>query len=231
MEEELFKTKQLAYFKENRDLLFEKIIPKDIRQDERSISIFMAGGPGAGKTEVATAFSSAYSGDVLIISPDDYRELFPDYEGENAHLYQYSSTFMAEKVHDYVLNKNINFIFDSMFANDFGKCCKNIDRSISRGRSVLILYIFQKPEIAWKFTKEREIVDKRKITRETFIRGFLSSRKNVNEIKKTYGNKIRIDIIIKDYKNDIEDIRFNVDSVDPYVKFDYTEEMLDDKIK
>lgn len=53
-------------------------------RDEDPVSVFMAGSPGAGKTEVSKSFiklMEAQGTSALRIDPDDFRDFFPSIAG------------------------------------------------------------------------------------------------------------------------------------------------------
>lgn len=69
------------------------------------VSVFMAGSPGAGKTEVSKSFIRLMEeggSSALRIDPDDFREYFPDYTGANSSLFQRGVTAMVERTVDLV---------------------------------------------------------------------------------------------------------------------------------
>ena len=52
------------------------------------VSVFMAGSPGAGKTETAKALVKQLGDGFLHIDPDDFRAAIPGYNGSNSWLFQ-----------------------------------------------------------------------------------------------------------------------------------------------
>ncbi|MDT2740441.1 zeta toxin family protein [Enterococcus canintestini] len=76
----------LHYAKKNKKILISSITEgKDI--EEEKIAIFMAGSPGAGKTEVAQTLM-ALNNNLCIIDADKFRALFPGYIGNNSDEFQ-----------------------------------------------------------------------------------------------------------------------------------------------
>lgn len=62
------------------------------------------------------------------------------------------------------------------------KAADNIRRSLEKNRQILIFYIYQKPEVAWKFTQARETAEGRNIPKSAFIDQFLGARETVARI-------------------------------------------------
>jgi len=72
------------------------------------------------------------------------------------------------------------------------------DRSPRRGHD---LFVFQHPVIAWHFTQLREAVEGRNIRKEDFIDKFLGAKTTVDKLKTDFGDKLNLNIILKDYKD------------------------------
>ncbi len=77
--------------------------------DDHPISVFMAGSPGAGKTEFSKELLGILEADdqrkVVRIDGDDLRERMPGYVGNNSALFQGAVSIVVEKIHDFVLDK------------------------------------------------------------------------------------------------------------------------------
>nr|WP_182312144.1 zeta toxin family protein [Comamonas testosteroni] len=112
-------------------------------REDAPVSVFMAGSPGAGKTETSKAYIEQFSEEtqeVLRIDPDEYRELIPGYTGANSWLVQPAVSLLVERVLDRALTQKQSFILDGTFSN-LSKSIDNIRRSLDRGRFVQILYV------------------------------------------------------------------------------------------
>ena len=159
---------------------------------------------------------------------DEVRSLIPGYTGNNSHLFQGAISLIVEKMHDLVLHRGQSFILDSTFSN-YMKATDNIKRSLEKGRVIFIFYIYQKPEIAWKFTKAREEAEGRSIPESAFIEQFLSARETVNQIAGEFRDKIVIFLVKKDFEKNTEDI-VKIGSkarVDDYITERYTKDELE----
>lgn len=196
-------------------------------------TFFMAGSPGAGKTEWSKNFVKEISkiDDLIVrIDADEIRELCPGYNGANSHLFQGATSVGVNKLYDYALKKRLNVLLDSTFSS-YKYAESNIRRAIDKKRDVDIFYIYQEPVIAWEFTQKREKLENRKITIETFINDFISAKENIEKVKEIFKDKIKLTVIKKDYNNDLDKTWINVANIDSYVKFDYTSESLYELIK
>ena len=96
-----------------------------------------------------------------------------------------------------------------------------IEKSLKDNRKIIIFYIYIDPVCAWNFTKARERVEGRNIVKDRFIDQYFKSRENVDLAKKAFGKEIEINCVLKDEDNKVIDIKFNVESVNQYLKTQY----------
>ena len=200
--------------------------------DETPVSVFMAGSPGAGKTEFSKRLVAILEHNrkrrVVRIDGDQLRTLFPGYVGSNSNLFQGAVSLVIEKVHDLVLHNKQNFVFDGTLA-DFDKAVENIRRSFERGRPVFIFYIYQKPDVAWRFTQAREIAEGRNIPKEAFIEQFLAARETVSRLLLEFGTTVNLFIVKKNFEtNSVEDLVEiqSVEQIDATIKERYSKDDL-----
>lgn len=208
----------ISFIKSQPNELIRRFIDSKIhRSVEHPVSLFMAGSPGAGKTEVSKRLIEQFSEGLPVrIDADDIREIFPNYNGNNSHIFQPACTVGVNKLFDYVLEHKINTILDGTFA--YEHALDNISRSINHHRKVIIWYLFQKPEIAWRFTKIREEQEGRRVSKEVFIRSFIQAHENVNKAKFCFKQDVYLNLIIKDFIMETEKIHLDVDNVDKYLE-------------
>jgi len=217
----------VSYVKNNAKKLVAQFAGTQDSQ-ERPVSIFMAGSPGAGKTEFSVRLLQKitnYQQYIVRIDPDEIRLALPQYKVGKAEIMQPAVSLLVEKIHDYVLSKNKSFLLDGTCAQ-LTKTRSNIKRSIDKGRVVKVQYVFQPPEVAWSFTRDREVVEGRNIRREDFISQFIAARNNVGILKAEFGRTIEIDLIERNITTNSYDILFNVDKIDKYLKKKYSEDEL-----
>jgi len=200
--------KAKKFIKSNKKLLIEKFANSGIyAATENPISLFMAGSPGAGKTEYLKALIKIFDEPIVRIDADDIRDIIPIYNGKNSDVVQGAASLGVEKLYDHVLSKKIDVIIDGTFAI-YDIAYRNIKRSISKERRVGIFYIYQDPMVAWEFTKKREKLEGRMVPKDIFIRSFFAAKENVNKIKGIFKEKVRVYLVIKNFSNDIEKFYF-----------------------
>jgi len=211
--------------KKNKKLLYNNFTSDNLlKPKDRPVSIFMAGSPGAGKTEYSKRFIQKFAGDIARIDADEIREIIPQYTGANSDIVQGAASIGVDVLFNHVLKKKYNLLLDGTFAK-LDIAHRNIERCLNKGREVAICYIYQEPLIAWEFTKKREKIEGRRIPKRAFIESFINSKKNVKKIKEIFKNKVEIYLIIKDYTNNIKEFYFDV-YIDSYLKKKYTKDDL-----
>lgn len=220
------------YVKSHRKQLCEQFANISIypRTDAPS-SYFMAGSPGAGKTEFSKGFIKQLqekepARKIVRIDADEIRDVLPGYDHTNAWELQPAASRGVEKILDYVFDHDQDFLLDGTFSN-YAVAKKNIERCVSHTRKIGLLYLYQDPVVAWKFTKIRELGEGRNIPKEAFIREFFSSKECVNRIKEEFGANIELWLITKNFNQGVENTEFNIDNIDSYLKTAYTKESLE----
>lgn len=197
------------------------------------VSIFMAGSPGAGKTEYSIRFIEDLmvqgADEIVRIDPDLIRAEIPQYTGGNAYVFQRPISWGVDKLHDYVLHKDKHFILDGTFSNR-ERSIENVKRSLQHSREVVIIYIYQKPDVAWEFTKEREKFEGRRIPKDAFINQHFGAKETVQEVKDIFKEKVQLNLLVKDYRNDDLTFKLNINRIDGHVQFDYTKDELKEQL-
>ncbi len=201
---------------------------------EKPFTLFMAGSPGAGKTE----FSKSYINElmqknssikVVRIDADEIRNELPQYTGGNAAIVQGACAIAVEKLFDAVQERKQNAIVDGTFS-DYAVSYKDVTRALGRGRKVDIYYLYQDPLVAWDFTQKREAIEHRHVSKKMFIDSFFAAKDNVNKVKEELGKAIELSLIIKNYDNSSFKSYFNIEKVDNYLDLGYTKEELEAKL-
>lgn len=217
-EDQAVETAALKYVRENRRELARRLTNPAIYPAEKSpVAVFMAGSPGAGKTEASQALIAELGGPVLRIDPDDYRNQIPGYNGRNSNLFQRAVGNIVEKVLDDAFKKGQSFILDGTLSN-YDVAFRNINRALNKNRLVQILYVFQEPCQAWRFVKDREALDGRSVPITVFIDQYFSARDVVNRLKRELGSKIKVDLIIKNLDGGNRVYEGNIQTIDGYVR-------------
>ena len=194
----------------------KKKLLKDFASDEicppskkNSASFFMAGAPGAGKTETAISLIKLLNVPAIRIDPDDIKKWIPEYQGKYSNIFHPASSLGVEKIYDYTLKKKKSIILDTTFA-DYEISYKNVLRSIGKNRVIFIFYVYQNPELSWSFTLKREQIEGRSVPKKVFEIAFRNSGINVVRIKKDFGDKIVICLIEKNLDATIKKFRVNI---------------------
>ncbi|MBF4269541.1 zeta toxin family protein, partial [Vibrio anguillarum] len=126
---------------------------------------------------------------VLRIDPDDLRVEFEDYDGSNSYLFQRAVVTLVERAMDYIFKNDQSFLLDGTLSS-YHVAEKNIQRSLDKNRDVLIIFVYQRPELAWEFVNAREKVEGRKILPEHFVEQFFGSQLVIELLKEKFGKKI-----------------------------------------
>ncbi len=213
----------VLWVKKNKKLILERFAdPKKFPKEEKPLTIFMAGSPGAGKTETAKAVIKRLPLPVVHIDADAIRAMIPGFNGANASVFQAAATIGVEKLHDHVLAKGLSVVVDTTFT-PFAKAHSNVTRSIKKNRSVLIIYVYQDPIQAWKFAKARELVEGRVIPQASFIKQFLEAPRCVNQMVAEWGEAVQAYVVRKDVLTQKSEEYFElVQKIEDVVKLRYT---------
>lgn len=227
--------KARAFIKEHKKDLCDYFANKEIYLPVVNPSAyFMAGSPGAGKTEYSKSFIQQLQlkspeRKIVRIDADEVRDYIPQYDHTNAVAIQGAAALGVEYLLDCVLKHNQDFLLDATFA-DYGKSHQNITRCLHRDRKIGITYIYQDPLVAWDFTKKREKVEGRPVPKETFINAFFTAKENVDKIKKEFGNQVQLDLVIKNVNQGVQKTEFNIDQVANFLKIEYTSQTLGERL-
>jgi adenylylsulfate kinase-like enzyme len=235
MTEEEIREGAIEFAKKNKIRIAKELTDiKKYLPDSAPVSVFMAGSPGAGKTEFSERLVENFEKNrehrVVRIDGDDVRASIPGYTGTNSYLFQGAVSLVVEKIHDFVLHNNQSFVLDGTFSK-YEKAVENIKRSLAKSRPVFIIYVYQKPEVAWKFTQAREKLERRNIPKEAFMNEFLGSRKTVGEISAEFKEKVTIFLIKKDFEKNTREnylIDKGKEQIDQIIQDEYTRENLEE---
>ena len=229
--DEAIRKAAIKFVKKNKKLIISKFADlTKFPPSQNPFTVFMAGSPGAGKTEFSISFIKQLgkkdpNTKVVRIDADEIRDMIPQYDKTNSNLLQSAAAIGVEKLFDHVQDHTQNVVVDGTFAN-YEVALKDVKRALGKNRKIGIIYLHQDPAIAWDFTKKREKLEGRIVPKEMFIQAFLNSKENVHKIKKEFGNDVRLSLVIKDFENRVEKTLFNIDNVDSYLKVKYNPQTL-----
>ena len=155
-QERRIKEEALDFARSRKKAIARRFADKTIYlPEEEPVSVFMAGSPGAGKTEASVELLESIDGPAILrIDPDELRSQFDGYTGDNAYLFQRAVSVLVEKIHDLALEQGQSFLLDGTLSN-YEKASHNIARSLRKRRVVQILYVYQDPCLAWQFVQAR----------------------------------------------------------------------------
>lgn len=208
----------LVFAKANRKPIARRLTDPEVYSAEsQPVSVFMAGSPGAGKTEASIELIGRFAGwPILRIDPDELREEFPGYDGGNAWLFQSAVARLVDAVLDQAFHKDLSFVLDGTFAS-YEVARKNVQRSFDDGRRVQILYVYQDPMLAWGFVQARESAEGRRIRPEHFIQQYFGAREVVNRLKSELGSVLHVDLLMKNNDNSHRFYMAGVDRIDFHI--------------
>jgi len=221
--EEEIQQEALDYARANKKPIARRLTdPSVFLSEENPVSVFMAGSPGAGKTEASIELLEALDGTPIIrIDPDELRTEFKEYDGKNAWLFQKAVSVLVEKIHDRALVQGQSFLLDGTLSN-YEKSRDNVKRSLRKGRVVQLLYVYQEPFLAWAFVQAREAAEGRRILKEDFVNQYFAGRDVVNRLKQEFGKYIRVDLLLKNNDNTLRIYKAGVDQIDHHIPEKYT---------
>ncbi len=204
--------------------------PEIYLPEENPVSVFMAGSPGAGKTEASIELLNKIGTPVIRIDPDELREECPGYSGENAWLFQKAVSVLVDRIHDAALEQRQSFLLDGTLSR-YDVARKNIERSLKRKRTVQILYVYQEPRLAWAFVQAREAAEGRRIRPEHFAEQYFAAREVVNRLKREFGKAIDVDLLLKNNDNSQRLYRAGIDQIDNHIPEKYSRSDVEQMLK
>jgi UDP-N-acetylglucosamine kinase len=216
------------WLKQNKKQLLEAFCNDESYPAEaKPVTIFMAGSPGAGKTEFSKSIIETFGSIMVRIDADDIREMMREigYNGKNAALYQTAVSGAVSNLYSHILKNQQSALIDGTFAYENWQ--QKVDDSLRTNRLVEIYYLYQDPEVAWNFVKKREEYEGRAVPRRIFIKDYFSSIKNVSEALSKYGDRITVHFAKHNYENAKDyDIVVNIRSIADHLPKAYTRDEL-----
>ena len=167
--------------------------------DERS-AIFMAGLPGAGKTEFANGLLQILQpGSMVRLDMDEIATKIEGYTPREADRFRSGASIILARAIDEVLRQKMNFLLDGTFGHK--RAIENVQRALGMVYAVKIFYVVQDPRVAWNFTKQREKIEHRAISLEGFVNAFFNTPRNIFDLMSQKYDKMGVTIIRKDNTN------------------------------
>ncbi len=220
--ESVIEEEALKFARKNKKAIARRLTDPAVYVPEESpVSVFMAGSPGAGKTEASIELIERFGSPIIRIDPDELRRECPGYTGGNAWLFQKAVSVLVDKIHDLALEQKQSFVLDGTLSR-YELAHNNITRSLKKGRTVQILYVYQEPRLAWQFVQAREEAEGRRIPLAQFIEQYFTARDVVNRLKKELGAAVKVDLLLKNNDNSNRMYRAGVDQIDFHIPERYS---------
>lgn len=217
----------IAFARANKKQIAKRIACRDTYPaEDEPVSVFMAGSPGAGKTEASIELLNLFSDTpILRIDPDELRGEFKKYDGGNAWLFQGGISILVDKILDIAMENHQSFLLDGTLAN-IERARGNVRRALNRGRFVQILYVYQDPLLAWAFVQAREAAEGRRIPPQHFIDQYFAARDVVNTLKLEFEKDVHVDLLLKHIDNSGRLYKAGVDKIDHHIPERHTRSSL-----
>jgi predicted ABC-type ATPase len=222
-EEQAVWDEAIRFARSNKKTIGKRLTDRDRYPPETEpVSVFMAGSPGAGKTEASLALLNFFCDTAILrIDPDELRNEFEGYQGGNAWLFQGAISILVGKLIDLALDRKQSFLLDGTLSN-IQIARSNVERCLSKGRFVQILYVYQDPRLAWSFVKAREEAEGRRIRPEHFVEQYFAARDVVNTLKLEFGKDVHVDLLLKHIDNSARLYKAGVDKIDYHIPEKHT---------
>lgn len=217
-----------AWARANKKAFANKMITSaGVEPHDEPAAFFMAGLPGAGKTEFTKNLIGELSLKTVRIDMDEIATHIDGYEPQQAHAFREAASDVLNALLDRSLHRKVDFIMDGTFRSS--KAIANILRCQEKGYIIKLLFVYQEPLLAWEFTKAREIVEKRAIDREGFIDAYFDIFSNIDQLATMNIANLTIDFVIKDADNTVgywyQDVC--ADDIDKYIVKRYNRDELE----
>lgn len=189
-------------------------------------AIFMAGLPGAGKTEFTKSWIANSELKVVRLDMDEIAAQIETYAPQKADRFREAATMLLNRTYDMVVNGGYDFIMDGTFGSR--TALKDITRVIKHGYRIKIIYIFQDPKVAWEYTVARERVEHRAIELEGFLKAYYNTLENLRAIEERNFEGFSVDLVVKDKQNKVSKTYENISMlhIDDYVNIEYNKDKL-----
>lgn len=208
-----------------REFIERLISDAGAEEQDKPSAFFMAGLPGAGKTEFSKNFIKETRLNLVRIDMDEIASGIEGYTPEKADNFRFPATILMNEIFSYIIHHRFHFIMDGTFGSP--NAFKNLERVAKRGYEIKVFFIYQDPKLAWQFTVARGKIEHRAISFDGFITAYYKTLTNI----KTLGEKfpdVSMDLVVKTEKNTVGGIYENINpqKIDDYIKIKYNEDEL-----
>lgn len=181
--------------------------------NQNPAGIFTAGLPGSGKTEFTTELIEELTTKPLRLDMDELAAMIEGYKPQIADVFRKGASSILNEVYTKTIRQRMDFVFDGTLAHSHA--LQNVERAVKRGYKVKIYYIHQDPVLAWEFTKDRELVEKRGIKKQGFIEAYNGLYENLRALQSD-SLDITLSVVVKGQNNKVIARHENVKDVFKY---------------
>ena len=170
---------------------------KDITESDDKLAIFTAGMSGVGKTEFATYLNEKNT-NLLHIDTDEIRKFFQQvgYDGQNSDAFQKVASRGFNELFNFSIKNGYSLILDSNLASTT-QAVQNIERLLKRDYNIQIYYLYNNPKVCFTYATTREVVTRRKVPKDVFVRSNTNSYRTIIEIKSIFNEKVILNFFDK----------------------------------
>ena len=211
-----------------KELISEILSDANLTPSKHPIAIFMAGLPGAGKTELSRNLVKELGPNFFRLDMDELAAKIQGYAPEKADMFRAAASLLMNILFSKTIKENYNFIMDGTFGSP--KALENIKRCLAHHFQVQINYVHQDPKLAWQFTLAREKIEHRAIKQSGFIETYFKIKDNLNLAIKI--PQVSIDVVQKNLDNSIGQHleQISPSDLDRLFQNDYNKDRLKDYI-
>jgi len=186
----------IEYLNTNKQQFLEEYT-KNITVADDKLAIFTAGMSGVGKTEFAI-YLKEKSSNLLHIDTDEIRKFFQavGYDGQNSDAFQKVASRGFNELFNFSIKNGYSLILDSNLASTT-QAVQNIERLLKRGYNIQIYYLYNNPKVCFTYATTREVVTRRKVPKDVFMRSNTNSFKTIIKIKSIFNEKVILNFFDK----------------------------------
>lgn len=193
------------------------------------IAVVMAGVPGSGKTEFLDSFSEEISNtkkynQFVRIDLDQIVTIYPDYTPKTYAKFRSRGNNILARCIDVLRDGKYNMMIDGTFSGSSGASVRNVEKLLSAGYIVLMFYMYDTAESAWRYTQLREIETDRGIDRKGFEQSCNNVSVNLIEVTDRFRNNPKFSLSVvrqKELRDKNYDILTKQEDVDKIIAQGY----------
>jgi len=165
------------------------------------VAYVMAGIPGAGKTEFLDSVVEGLEknrqfNEFVRIDLDQIVTIYPDYTPKTYSKFRSQGNNVLARCIDELRKKRYNMMIDGTFSGASGSSVRNVGKLLVAGYRVIMVYMYDKAEIAWDYTQLREKETERGIDKDGFINSCKNISVNIKEAMLEYGDNSNFTLFI-----------------------------------